>query len=64
MPWLTRLVASPRKRAAALALALVVAVPAGHSMFGLYANLRSDLEALLPAALGSTVRRGGSDKPG
>jgi len=49
MPWLTRLVASPRRRAAALALALAAAVPAGHAMFGLYANLRSDLEALLPA---------------
>jgi predicted RND superfamily exporter protein len=41
--------ARPLWRLAVLGLALAVALPAGHAMMQLYANIRSDLEALLPA---------------
>ena len=47
--WIQKLVTSRRLRVTVLVLALATAVPAGLAAVRLYANLRSDLEALLPA---------------
>jgi uncharacterized protein len=47
--WMQRLVTSRCWRVTVLVLAFATAVPAGRATVDLYANLRSDLEALLPA---------------
>jgi len=49
LPWIRKLVTSQRWRRVILMLAVATALPAGRAMIDLYANLRSDLEALLPA---------------
>jgi len=49
LAWLQKLVTSRRLRIAVLLLAFASTVPAGCATVHLYANLRSDLEALLPA---------------
>jgi uncharacterized protein len=47
--WIQNLVTNRFWRACLLILALASTVPAGRAMVNLYANLRSDLESLLPA---------------
>jgi predicted RND superfamily exporter protein len=49
LSWIRKFLAKPRLRMVVLFLALTSALPAGRAMVDLYANLNSDLEALLPA---------------